>query len=133
MRCLNGRRQLWYRFSPTFSIIPQRSSVYSSRKTMVLGKPLRAAISFSRRVSPALRNASSNCDEWMTDFTKYGSRLRTGTLMVTSNYLLQCKIYQERSGAEFLVADETACRAGSRRHFTVQNQRPALEKTTIKQ
>ena len=41
---------------------------------MLFGSPLRAAISRSGRASPEVRNAERSCDEWTTDFTRYGSR-----------------------------------------------------------
>src|SRR5687768_13809330 len=41
---------------------------------MLFGSPLRPEISRRGSASPELRNADSNCDEWTTDFTRYGSR-----------------------------------------------------------
>ena len=41
---------------------------------MLFGNPVRLATSRSGNASPDERNADSNCDEWTTDFTRYGSR-----------------------------------------------------------
>jgi hypothetical protein len=37
---------------------------------MLLGNPLRAAISRKGRASPVTRKAESTCEEWTTDFTR---------------------------------------------------------------
>ena len=37
---------------------------------MLLGSPLRAAISRSGSASPDERNADSSCEEWTTDLTR---------------------------------------------------------------
>src|SRR5262245_40459832 len=62
--------------------MPHRSSVYSRRKAMLLGRPLRDEISRSGSASPELRKAESTCDECTTDFTRYGSRAGGFGLMV---------------------------------------------------
>ena len=42
---------------------------------MLFGRPLRAEISRSGSASPETRKAASTCEEWITDLTRYGSRV----------------------------------------------------------
>src|SRR5262245_34701949 len=50
---------------------------------MLLGKPLRRAISRSGSASPDARNADSTRDECTTDLTRYGSRAVSVSLLIT--------------------------------------------------
>jgi hypothetical protein len=57
---------------------------------MLLGSPLRAATSRNGRASPDDRKADNSCDEWTTDFTRYGSR--AGGLVLISGSLAKAVV-----------------------------------------
>jgi hypothetical protein len=67
---------------------------------MLLGSPLRAEISRKGSASPDDRNADSSCDEWTTDFTRYGSR--AGGLVVMASGSLAMAERVNRDGAIML-------------------------------